>query len=136
MTEKTKYQELMRRYFEAETTPDEERDLAGYAAASDDPDFEVLRGVFGFVSIGRVGKARSASAGRSGRVGIYAAVSMAAAVAAILFLRHPDSKSVQYMFSEKTTDEVRIMQSVEASLSEFFSRKSDVPLQLSEIFDR
>lgn len=135
MTEKTKYQELMRRYFEAETTPDEERDLAGYAAASDDPEFEVLRGVFGFVSIGRVGKARSASAGRSGRVGIYAAVSMAA-VAAILFLRHPDSKSVQYMFSEKTTDEVRIMQSVEASLSEFFSRKSDVPLQLSEIFDR
>ena len=50
--------ELMQRYYEAETTPEEERELTSYAASTDDPDFEGLRGVLGFLSIGRQKKAR------------------------------------------------------------------------------
>ena len=40
MTDKEKYTALMQRYWEAETTPAEERALARYAARTDDPDFE------------------------------------------------------------------------------------------------
>lgn len=53
MNDKEKYLELMQRYYEAETTPEEERELTSYAASTDDPDFEGLRGVLGFLSVGR-----------------------------------------------------------------------------------
>ena len=49
MNDKEKYLELMQRYFDAETSPDEEKELALYAASTDDPAFEVLRGVLGYI---------------------------------------------------------------------------------------
>ena len=41
MNDKEKYLELMQRYFDAETSLEEEKDLALYAASTDDPAFEV-----------------------------------------------------------------------------------------------
>ena len=62
MTDKEKYTALMQRYWEAETTPAEERRLARYAARTDDPAFEELRGVLGYLSLGRAQTSRRAPA--------------------------------------------------------------------------
>ena len=53
MNDKEKYLELMRRYFDAETSHEEEEALALYAASTEDPAFQELRGVLGYLSIGR-----------------------------------------------------------------------------------
>ena len=58
MTDKEKYTRLMQRYWEAETTPAEERELARYAARTDDPAFDQLRGVLGYLSVGRTTRVR------------------------------------------------------------------------------
>lgn len=129
MTEKNKYLEMMQRYFEAETTLSEERELAAYAAASKDPEFEQVCAVLGYLSIGRAKRAGGWAVG-------VAAASLAAVVTAGIALFHPGARSVQYAFSEKSTDERQIMQTVETSLSEFFSRESGVEVQLAEILNR
>lgn len=160
MTERNRYLELMRRYFDAGTSATEEQELARYAAVSEDPDFEVLRGVLGYLSVGRglsagmeqsvdpgqvveprqgVGQERS-SGGKRLRFGRPAAIVAAAcvAVAVMAGLSHSISggRHVQYVFAEKSTDGAKIMQTVEASLSEFFSHESGAEVQLAEIFNR
>lgn len=132
MTEKNKYMEMMQRYFEAETTLSEERELAAYAAASKDPEFELVCAVLGYLSIGRAKRTRRAGGWAVG----VAAASLAAVVTAGIAFFHPGARSVQYAFSEKSTDERQIMQTVETSLSEFFSRESGVEVQLAEILNR
>lgn len=124
----------MRRYFDAETTLDEERELAAYAAASKDPEFEDLRAVLGYLSIGKT--IENPSVRVRGRVVFAAAASLAAIVTTGIALSHPGAQSVQYAFSEKSTDEMQIMRTVETSLSEFFSRESGVEVQLAEILNR
>ena len=47
MSNKEHYTLLAQRYFEAETTLAEERELAAFLAADDDPDFDELRAVMG-----------------------------------------------------------------------------------------
>lgn len=47
MTEKENYKALVQRYWDAETTPEEERELALYAAGTDDPDFLEIRVCWG-----------------------------------------------------------------------------------------
>ena len=42
MTNKEKYLNLMHRYWDAETTPEEERELAGYVARVDDQEFDEI----------------------------------------------------------------------------------------------
>ena len=56
----------MQRYFEGETTPEEERALARYVARTDDAAFDAVRGVLGYLSVGRGLRAR-----RTRRVRLY-----------------------------------------------------------------
>ena len=60
MNDKEKYLILAKRYFEAETTAQEERELSRYVAGTDDPEFDELRGVLGFLSIGKEKRLRRA----------------------------------------------------------------------------
>ena len=136
MNDKEKYLELMQRYYDAETSPEEERDLARYAASTDDPAFEQLRGVLGFLSIGRRKKARKGRAFR-----LYAAAASVALVAAVgLGLsagRQPAADGcVRYAYGEKVEDDKLIMESVETSLAEFFGEKSPAETNLLEMFKR
>ena len=68
MTEKETYKTLMQRYWDAETTPDEERRLALYAAGTDDPDFEEIRGKSA-VYLGICPSAGKRKRGRPGKFG-------------------------------------------------------------------
>lgn len=140
MTDKEKYTALLQRYWEAETSPEEERDLARYAAGTDDPDFEEIRGVLGYLSVGREQKARKRQTVR-----IYswaaAAASIVAVVAISLSLLVGQSKPIEdfcvsYAYGVQTNDSEAIMATVESSLAGFFGADTPAEIQLSEMFQR
>ncbi len=131
---------LMQRYWDAETTPVEERELARYVARVDDPEFEQLRGVLGYLSIGKEKEGRKAKT-----VHLFPLVAIAASIAAVaaigLSLRNSGGKSgdefyVCYAYGEKTTDNQQVMASVESSLADFFGGSSPVETNLFEMFER
>lgn len=141
MTDKEKYTRLMQRYWEAETTPEEERDLARYAAGMDDSTFDEIRGVLGYISVGRATRARK---GRRG-VRLYPFAAAAAGVAAVIAVsltllfapaKPMDNLCVRYAYGVKTDDGDAIMASVEASLADFFAGETPAEVQLFEMFQR
>ena len=135
MNDKEKYLELMQRYFDAETSPEEEKELALYAASTDDPAFEVLRGVLGYIGIGRQIKAKKARAVRF--YSIVAAASVAIVTAIGITLLTPNHNScIRYTYGNKDVDETLIMESVESSLADFFAGKSPAEANLFELFER
>ena len=137
MNDKEKYLELMQRYYEAETTPEEERELTSYAASTDDPDFEGLRGVLGFLSIGRQKKARR---GRTIRLYAYAAAASVAILTAVGIgltgRRTLDENCIRYAYGEKVDDDAQIMAAVESSLTDFFGTDPAAEQNLKELFNR
>ena len=140
MTDKEKYTALMQRYWEAETTPEEERELARYAARVDDPDVEEIRGVLGYLSIGREKKARRARTVRMYSFAVVAA-SIVAVVAIGLNIKttetgHQDELCVRYSYGEFSNNNEQIMSSVESSLAEFFAGNSIADNNLREMFQR
>ena len=135
MNDKEKYLELMQRYFDAETSPEEEKDLALYAASTDDPAFEDLRGVLGYIGIGRQKKAKRVRAIRF--YSIVAAASVAIVTAIGITLSNQDHNScIRYTYGDKEDDETLIMESVESSLADFFAGKSPAEANLFELFER
>ena len=134
MNEKEKYLDLMRRYFDAETSPEEEKILAQYAASSDDPDFEALRGVMGFLSIGRRRRARQVRVFRSFAA---AAAAVAILVSAGVIASTRDNRNYSlYAYGEKVSDPEVIMSAVETSLEDFFSTGTSAETNLIEMYDR
>ena len=135
MNDKEKYLELMRRYFDAETSHEEEEALALYAASTEDPAFQELRGVLGYLSIGRqkkVKKVRSVSF-----FSIVAAASVAIVTAiGISFSNQSHSSCIRYTYGNKDSDETLIMESVESSLADFFAGNTPAEANLFELFER
>ena len=140
MTEKDKYLNMMQRYWDAETTPEEERDLARYVASIEDPEFEELRAALGYLSIGKEKRAIKAQSVR-----FLPTLAVAAGIASIVIigfsLRNSAVKTeeefyVCYSYGEKITDDKQVMESVESSLSDFFNEKSPVEDNLFEMFKR
>ena len=135
MNDKEKYLELMRRYFDAESSHEEEEALALYAASTEDPAFQELRGVLGYLSIGRqkkVKKVRSVSF-----FSIVAAASVAIVTAiGISFSNQSHSSCIRYTYGNKDSDETLIMESVESSLADFFAGNTPAEANLFELFER
>lgn len=140
MTDKEKYTELARRYWEAETTPEEERDLARYAASTDDPEFDELRGVLGYLSVGRRNRA-----GRGRRIRMYSFAAAAAGIVAVVAVSlsllagrstPADDICVSYAYGVRTAESEVIMASVESSLADFFTGDTPAEIQLTEMFQR
>lgn len=125
--------ELMRRYFDAETSPQEEKELALYAASTDDPAFGQLRGVLGYLSIGRQERARRRT------VVIYRALAAAAsvvAIAAIGFTSVSQKECIQIDHGTRVENDDVIMASVETSLADFFGEATPAETNLKEMFER
>jgi hypothetical protein len=140
MTDKEKYTALMQRYWDAATTPEEERALALYAAGTADPDFEEIRGVLGYLSVGKEKKARKARATR-----LYAMAAVAAGIVAVAAVGlslgrdaaiPSDDRLVRYAFGERSSDQETIMASVDESLADFFGRETPAETNLIEMFKR
>lgn len=139
MTDKEKYINLMQRYWEAETSPDEEQALARYVARVDDPEFDELRGVLGYLSIGRQEKTRRSRSIRSYAFALAASVAIVAALGVSLSIRHPRipaESCVRYAYGQKENDNTLIMNSVEDSLAEFFGQDTPAETGLIEMFRR
>ena len=127
--------ELMQRYFDAETSPEEEKDLALYAASTDDSAFEDLRGVLGYLGIGRQKKAKKARAVRF--FSLVAAASIAIVTAIGITLSNQDHNScIRYTYGDKEDDETLIMESVESSLADFFGNDNVAEQNLKELLNR
>ena len=122
MTDKEKYTALMQRYWDAATTPEEERALALYAAGTADPDFEEIRGVLGYLSVGKEKKARKARATR-----LYAMAAVAAGIVAVAAVG---------LSLGRSSDQETIMASVDESLADFFGRETPAETNLIEMFKR
>lgn len=139
MTDKEKYTVLMQRYWEAETSPEEERALARYAARTDDPAFDQLRGVLGYLSIGRQ---RQRQAGRLRPVYAWVAAALLIITVGLGFStrtgRHaPESELyIRQVYGVPVTDGEQVMASVEATLSDFFSGQTPAEANLLEMFRR
>ena len=140
MMDKEKYTALMQRYWDAATTPEEERALALYAAGTADPDFEEIRGVLGYLSVGKEKKARKARATR-----LYAMAAVAAGIVAVAAVGlslgrdaaiPSDDRLVRYAFGERSSDQETIMASVDESLADFFGRETPAETNLIEMFKR
>ena len=140
MNAKEKYTELAHRYWEAETSPEEEQDLARYIAGVDDPDFDEIRGVLGYLSVGRRKR------GHKNRTVLrYSFAAAAASVVAVvvislnLLTSKPYSIEdfcVSYAYGVQTFDNEVIMASVESSLADFFAGDTPAETQLIEMFQR
>ena len=135
MNDKEKYLGLMQRYFDAETSPEEEKELALYAASTDDPAFGDLRGVLGYLGIGRQKKAKKARAVRF--FSLVAAASIAIVTAIGITLSNQNHNScVRYTYGDKDDDETLIMESVESSLADFFGNDNVAEQNLKELLNR
>ena len=131
---------MMQRYSDAATTPEEERALALYAAGTADPDFEEIRGVLGYLSVGKEKKVRKARATR-----LYAMAAVAAGIVAVAAVGlslgrdaaiPSDDRLVRYAFGERSSDQETIMASVDESLADFFGRETPAETNLIEMFKR
>ena len=129
--------ELMRRYFDAETSPEEEKDLALYAVSTDDPAFDDLRGVLGYLSIGRQKKAKKVRIVRFYAVTVAASLALIAAIGLNISNQNaPDEKCIRYAYGVKEDDNIQIMTAVESSLADFFSNENVVEQNLKELLNR
>ena len=138
MTDKEKYKALLQRYWEAETTPAEERDLARYAAQADDPEFEDLRGVLGYLSIGKEIRKRQGHARRQAVLAFAAAAfAVLVSVGIVAQIEHGNAARdycIQYEYGAQSNDSEKIMASVDAMLTEFFAGDTPAEKNLKEMF--
>ena len=128
----------MQRYFEADTTPVEEQDLAIYVAGTDDPMFEELRGVLGYLSIGKEKKRRKVQALHILSYSVVAA-SIAVMVAIGFGMQDSVKTDEQYTinaYGEVSFDKETVMAEVDASLADFFSKENPAVANLIKMFKR
>ena len=131
------WKQLIDKYFEAETTPEEELALREFLARTDDPAFDEARAVLGYLSAQR---SRLAARGRVRR--LTAALAAAAAIALVAIFNHTPTPGTEdtcviYAYGEKNTDRQAVLDDMNTTLAELFgdSQGPDVAAQLSELFN-
>lgn len=131
------WKELTDKYFEGETSPEEESALRGFLARTDDPAFNEARAVLGYFSAER---ARRAARSRVSKLtGLLAAAAGLALVAVLghSLITRPDDTCVIYAYGEKNTDTQAVLDDVNNTLTILFSDSQgpDVAAQLTELFN-
>lgn len=135
--------QLSERYFEAETTAEEERQLRAFASTTDDPDFNALRATMGYLAVSRrkVFKARTAKS-LSLTIGRYAGI--AASVLLVFGLtwfmiaqRAVSEECVAYVHGQRVDDPNRVIALMQVNLQEMNIDASDDPVesQLRDMFE-
>lgn len=149
---------LSERYFEAETTEEEERELRRFAAQTSDPDFRDLQAVMGFTAIARSSKSLKGSKGSKGLkvqqqaplkplkplklnshyMGLAASVIVVLGLSLFFSLsnRQQDTGCVAWVNGEKITDPTEVMALMQNTMLEMNIEGSDpVEDQLRDMFE-
>lgn len=146
---------LSERYFEAETTVEEERELRRFAAQTSDPDFRELQAVMGFTAIARSSKGSKGSKGlkvqqqaplkplkplklNSHYMGLAASVIVVLGLSLFFSLsnRQQDTGCVAWVNGEKITDPTEVMALMQNTMLEMNIEGSDpVEDQLRDMFE-
>lgn len=131
------WKQLIDKYFEAETTPEEELALREFLASTDDPAFDEARAVLGYFSA-----QRSRRAARIRVRTLTASLAAAAAIALVAILGHSttpgtEDNCVIYAYGEKNTDRQAVLDDMNQTLAELFAGNQgpDVSAQLNEFFN-
>lgn len=146
---------LSERYFEAETTEEEERELRRFAAQTSDPDFRDLQAVMGFTAIARSSKGSKGSKGlkvqqqaplkplkplklNSHYMGLAASVIVVLGLSLFFSLsnRQQDTGCVAWVNGEKITDPTEVMALMQNTMLEMNIEGNDpVEDQLRGMFE-
>lgn len=146
---------LSERYFEAETTEEEERELRRFAAQTSDPDFCDLQAVLGFTAIARSSKGSKGSKGlkvqqqaplkplkplklNSHYMGLAASIIVVLGLSLFFSLsnRQQDTGCVAWVNGEKITDPTEVMALMQNTMLEMNIEGSDpVEDQLRDMFE-
>lgn len=137
--------DLRDRYFEAETTEEEERELRRFAAQSQDSDFRELQAVMGFTAMGRAVSPSHQSHSMIGQPHstIRRTLSIAASIILILGLslymtlhsEQEDSACVAWVNGEEITDPSQVMAMMQNTMLEMnLSGSNPVETQLGDMF--
>lgn len=136
---------LSERYFEAETTEEEERELRRFAAQTADPDFRELQAVMGFTSMGRPQTLKPSNP-QPVKLSTtpHRLISIAASVIVVLGLslffglnnRQQDTGCVAWVNGEKITDPTEVMALMQITMRDMSIDGNDpVEDQLRDMFE-
>lgn len=133
--DKAYWQKLAERYFEAETTSDEEVALKQYVADNDDPDFDEVRAVMGYTSVAR-------HLAEPKKQVVLPLKKIVAAVAVILLLigvvlplLSPGDEYVAYVGGKRITDKEKVMNLMQKDMQAMTATDADVmEQQLQDMF--
>lgn len=143
---------LSERYFEAETTEEEERELRRFAAQTSDPDFRDLQAVMGFTAIARSSKGSKGLKVQqqaplkplkplklnSHYMGLAASVIVVLGLSLFFSLsnRQQDTGCVAWVNGEKITDPTEVMALMQNTMLEMNIEGNDpVEDQLRDMFE-
>lgn len=138
------WMELSARYLDAETTEGEEAQLRAFAATTEDPDFDELRAVMGFVAVGRrmeqeaTAETRNASIRPYWRIaGVAASLLLVVGLAAFWpkALKEPDC--VAYVNGREVTNPDQVMELMLQTMYDLTADLSQDPIevQMREMFE-
>ena len=159
--DKQYYLDLAERWFDAETSEAEEKELGRFLAATEDPDFEEARAALGFLAASSLSSADAASSlraellgtsattasGSSKRRWLIPAVAVAASLVLAFFFGRMTAPvevvpvgagtCVSYVHGVEVNDEDFAVATMESTLSDFFSPSAapDPRTDLSLIFN-
>jgi len=145
MKDKAYWKALAERYFEADTTRKEEEALRAFAASTNDPDFDELRAVMGYLAVGRKQHAASKACTKqpaTRRIALYTRV--AAAIFLLIALPwgyhqwqyQQENICVAYVNGERLTDDDEVMRLMKETLLAINDEEPEMIMekQLSDLF--
>ena len=145
MKDKAYWKALTERYFDADTTRKEDETLRAFAASTNDPDFDELRAVMGYLAVGRKQHAASKACAKqptTRRIALYTRV--AAAIFLLIALPwgyrqwqyQQENICVAYVNGERLTDDDEVMRLMKETLLAINDEEPETIMekQLSDLF--
>lgn len=150
--DKQYYLDLAERWFDAETSEAEEKELRRFLAATEDPDFDEARAALGFLAASSLraellGTSATTASGSKSRRWLVPALGIAASLAIAFFAGRftapvevvpvSNGSCVSYVHGVEVADEDFAVATMENTLQDLFSAPSvpDAGAQLSLIFN-
>lgn len=128
------YLQLAQKYFTAELSPVEEIRLKRFLAMTNDPRFEDIKAVMGYLAIEK--RLHADRTPKTSHIKYYLATTLAAAGLIIGLI--PLSGPEVYMHKAngiETSNKVLVMDAVEGVLSDFFSKDTEIDIILNDYFN-